>query len=290
MIQTKLSEISSFKEKYIMQEIQESFKNGSWMEIVMPYAINIAIAIGIFIIGSWIVSRLVDVLEKIMAARKIDDALRHFLEAIMRTVLKFVVVLVAVEQLGIDTTSLLALLGAAGLAVGLALKDSLSNFASGVMLILMKPFGIGDFVETAGISGVVEKITVFNTIIITGDNKEIIVPNSQLYSGTIINYSARATRRVDLTIGIGYGDDIKKARDLMQGLIDADERALKDQAAVIAVGELADSSVNFVVRIWVKSEHYWAVKWEFLENVKNTFDENGISIPFPQQDVHLFKE
>lgn len=272
-----------------MESFKTAIQEGNWIDLILPYLMNIGIAIAIFIIGSWVVSRLVGLLDKVMAARNVDAALRHFLEAIIRTALKFVIALIAIEQVGIDTTSLLALLGAAGLAVGLALKDSLSNFASGVMLILMKPFDIGNFIEAAGISGVVEKITVFNTIIITGDNKEIIVPNGQLYAGTITNYSARPTRRVDITIGIGYDDDIKKARDLMQDLINADERVLKDPSSVIAVGELADSSVNFVVRMWVNSADYWAVKWDFLENVKTTFDANGVSIPFPQQDVHVHK-
>lgn len=272
-----------------MENIKTWIMDSSWLEQLPHVLLNIGVAIAIFVIGGWLVTKFVNVLDKIMSARQVDEALRKFLEAILRTVLKFVIALVAIEQLGIDTTSLLALLGAAGLAVGLALKDSLSNFASGVMLILMKPFNIGDFIEAAGISGSVEKITVFNTIIVTGDNKETIVPNSQLYSGTIINYSAKATRRVDLSIGIGYGDDIKKARDLMQGLIDTDTRILKEPGSVIAVGELGDSSVNFVVRLWVNSADYWAVKWAYLENVKTTFDANGVSIPFPQQDIHLHK-
>ncbi|NRB38886.1 MAG: mechanosensitive ion channel [Pseudomonadales bacterium] len=272
-----------------MDKIQTALLDGSWIELILPTLLNLGLAVSIFIIGGWLVSKVVDLLDKIMQVRKVDAALRHFLEAILRTVLKFAIALIAIEQLGMDTTSLLALLGAAGLAVGLALKDSLSNFASGVMLILMKPFDIGDWIEAAGISGTVEKITVFNTVIISGDNREIIVPNGQLYAGTITNYSAKATRRVDLTIGIGYNDDIKKARDLMQGLINADERILKEPDSVIAVGELADSSVNFVVRLWVNTADYWAVKWGFLEAVKNTFDENGVSIPYPQQDVHLHK-
>lgn len=272
-----------------MEKIKAALQDTSWLELVGPMLINITIAVAIFIIGSWVVSRLVDVLDKVMAARKVDQALRHFLEAILRTALKFVIALLAIEQLGIDTTSLLALLGAAGLAVGLALKDSLSNFASGVMLIMMKPFAIGDWIDAAGISGSVEKITVFNTIVITGDNREIIIPNSQIYSGAITNYSSKSTRRVDLTIGIGYGDDMKKARDLMQQLANNDERILKDPGVTIAVGELGDSSVNFVVRLWVNTPDYWAVKWDYLENVKSTFDANGVSIPYPQQDIHLHK-
>lgn len=271
----------------MLEKIQSQLTDGSWLDFVQPLLINIALAIVIYVIGSWIAKKLVALLEKLMNAREFDGALIGFLHAVVGTVLKFIVCLIAIEQLGIDTTSLLALLGAAGLAVGLALKDSLSNFASGVMLILMKPFKIGDFIEAAGVSASVEKITVFSTILKTGDNREIIVPNSQIYSGTITNYSARSTRRVDLTIGIGYDDDIKKARNIMLDIIKSDERILKDPEPVIAVGELADSSVNFVVRSWVKSEDYWAVYWHLLETIKTSFDENGVSIPYPQQDLHV---
>ena len=270
-----------------MDKIKTAIQDGSWLELVIPTLINLGIAIAIFVIGSWIIGRLVGLLSKVMEARKIDAALRLFLSAILRTLLKFVIALVAIEQMGIDTTSLLALLGAAGLAVGLALKDSLSNFASGVMLIIMKPFDIGDFIEAAGVMGSVEKITVFNTIIISGDNKEIVVPNGHLYADTITNYSARATRRVDVTIGIGYGDDIKKARDLMQGLIDADERVLKTPEPIIQVDSLSDHAVNFVVRPWVKTDDLIDVKREVTRAVKIRFDEEGIIIPFPQRDLHV---
>jgi small conductance mechanosensitive channel len=245
------------------------------------------VAIAIYIIGFWIVNRLVAICAKAMDMRSIDEALKGFLLAIINTVLKFVVLLAAIDYLGFNTTSLLAVLGAAGLAVGLALKDSLSNFASGVMLIIFKPFTIGNFVEAAGIAGVCEKITVFNTIFRTGDNKEIIVPNSQIYGGTIVNVSAKPTRRVDMVFGIGYDDDMKKAREIMLEVINADERVLKDPEVVIAVDELADSSVNFVVRPWVNSADYWGVKWDLTENIKAAFDANGISIPYPQQDVHM---
>ena len=261
--------------------------DGNGLEMLLPLLQNIGIAIAIFIIGRWLVKKLVTVIDKMMSLKKMDEALRGFIVAIIGTVLKFIILLIAVEQLGIDTTSLLAILGAAGLAVGLALKDSLSNFAAGVMLIMFKPFQIGHFVEAAGVAGVVEKITVFNTIMRTGDNKEIIIPNAQIYGGTIVNVSAKPTRRVDLVIGIGYDDDMKKARDLMRAVIDADERILKDPEVVIAVHELGDSSVNFVVRPWVNAADYWAVRWYLLEEIKNTFDANGVSIPYPQQDVYM---
>ena len=271
-----------------MDQITNFFNDDpNLVELLMPFAINIAIAIAIYIIGSWIANQIVKFVDKLMKLKNIDEALHGFLHGIIATLLKFIVVIVAVEQLGIDTTSLLALLGAAGLAVGLALKDSLSNFAAGVMLIIFKPFKIGDFVEAGGTAGIVEKITVFNTVFRSPDNKEMIVPNAQVYGGTIVNVTAKPTRRVDLVIGIGYDDDIKKARDLIFDVLNNDERILKDPAPVVAIDELGDSSVNFVVRPWCKTADYWNVKWDTLENVKATFDANGVSIPFPQQDVHL---
>jgi small conductance mechanosensitive channel len=273
-----------------MKDKLESLMNdGSWVDSLMPLLINLAIAIAIYIVGKWVAKKIVTMVNKVMTSRDMEEALREFICSILSVVLSFIVVLIALEQLGVDTTSLLALLGAAGLAVGLALKDSLSNFAAGVMLILFKPFKIGDFVEAAGIAGVVEKISVFSTQFKTGDNREIIVPNAHIYGGVITNVSAKPTRRIDMVIGIGYDDDIKKARDLMAGIIEADERILKDPAPVIAVSELADSSVNFVVRPWVKSADYWAVQWDLLETIKTTFDANGVSIPYPQQDIHVHK-
>lgn len=261
-----------------------------FLELVIPFTTNILVALAIFVVGRWLARRVVAMINAVMTKRKIDQALAEFVASILSVFLSFVVVLISLEQLGINTSSLLALLGAAGLAVGLALKDSLSNFASGVMLILFKPFKIGDFVEAAGIAGVVEKIGVFSTQFRTGDNKEIIVPNSGIYGDVIVNVSAKPTRRVDLVIGIGYDDDIKLARDTMLEIIKADERILPEPDVVIAVDELADSSVNFVVRPWVNSADYWAVKWHLLETIKTTFDEKGISIPYPQQDVHMYNE
>ena len=271
----------------MIEQLNSFFNDGSWIESLIPILMNIVIALAIYIIGNWIAKYIVKLVDRVLRLRNLDEALVGFLRAIISTVLKFVVVLIAVEQLGIDTTSLLALLGAAGLAVGLALKDSLSNFAAGVMLILFKPFKIGDFVEAGGVAGIVEKITVFNTVFRSPDNKEIIVPNAHIYGGTIVNVSAKPTRRVDLVIGIGYEDDIKKARDIVLSILSADDRVLKDPAPVVALDELGDSSLNFVVRPWVNSADYWDVKWETLEKIKYAFDENGISIPFPQQDVHM---
>ena len=269
------------------ETIRNWLNDGYWADNLMALGGNIIVAVLIYVVGKWLSNRLVHLIDKVMVKRQVDDVLRQFISGILGTLFTFIVALIALEKVGVDTTSLLALLGAAGLAIGLALKDSLSNFASGVMLIMFKPFNAGDFVEAGGSSGVVEKIGMFTTQMRTGDNREINVPNANIYSGTIVNYSAKPTRRIDLVIGIGYEDDLKKARDILQRVIDAEPLVLKDPAAVIAVSELADSSVNFVVRPWVKSGDYWVVRWQLIEQIKLSFDAEGISIPYPQQDVHM---
>ena len=257
--------------------------------IILPWGIRIALALVIFYVGRIVVSMLVNVANKFMRNRDMDDILVKFLCSIMRWVLLLFVVIAALSQLGIDTTSLIALLGAAGLAIGLSLQSSLSNFASGVMLIVFRPFTKGDFVEVAGTSGSVDNISIFTTTLTTPDNKEVIVPNGAVLGNNITNYSARPTRRVDMVFGIGYDDDIKKAKELLEQIIAADERVLADPAPVVALGELADSSVNFLVRPWVNAADYWGVLWDTTETVKLKFDEAGISIPYPQMDVHLDK-
>ena len=256
---------------------------------VMPWIINIALAAAIFIVGRMIVKALGSLLEKVLRKSRMDDILINFVTSIANILMLLVVVVASLDQLGVDTTSMIALVGAAGLAVGLALQGSLQNFAAGVMLIVFRPFKEGDFVEVAGVSGIVEQITIFNTVMRTADNKEVIVPNGNIYSGVITNYSARDTRRVDMVFGIGYDDDLKKAKAVLEDIINSDSRVLKDPAPVIAVSELADSSVNFVVRPWVNSADYWNVLFETTEAVKLRFDAEGISIPYPQMDVHQYK-
>ncbi len=253
---------------------------------VIPWGINIALALVIFIVGRFIVGMLTSLLRKILKKSKMDSILVEFVASIFKTILLLFVVIAALDRLGVDTTSLIALLGAAGLAVGLALQGSLQNFAAGVMLIIFRPFKAGDFVEAGGVAGVVETISIFSSTFRTGDNREVIIPNGSIYGGTITNYSARETRRVDMVFGIGYDDDIKKAKELLHKVVTSDERVLADPAPVIAVSELADSSVNFVVRPWVKTADYWAVLWDLTEAVKLEFDANGVSIPYPQMDVH----
>lgn len=258
-------------------------------DYAIPWAINIAMAIAIYVIGRLIVGGLLSVFRKIMAKSKYDNMLVDFLESILSAILMLFVIVASLDQLGVDTTSLVAILGAAGLAIGLSLQDSLKNFAAGVMLLVFKPFKAGDFVEAAGTAGSIVKIGIFTTTMNTPDNKEIIVPNGKIYADNITNYSARDTRRVDMVVGIGYDADLLKAKRILQEMVAEDERILADPAPKIAVSELADSSVNFVVRPWVNSADFWGVKFDFTEKVKLRFDEEGISIPFPQMDVHLHK-
>ncbi|MDH3759503.1 MAG: mechanosensitive ion channel [Gammaproteobacteria bacterium] len=253
----------------------------------VDWGIKIAVAIAIFIVGKIIVRIISNLLERALRKGKTDEMLIKFLGNITYGILLVAVVLAAVDTLGVNVTSLMAILGAAGLAVGLALKDSLGNFAAGVMIIIFRPFKIGDFINAGGAAGVVDEIGLFATLMHTGDNQRIIVPNSAILGGNITNVSALETRRVDLVFGIGYEDNIGQARDIIMAVMETDERILKDPAPAVAVGELADSSVNLNVRPWVNSGDYWPVRADLLENIKVKFDEAGISIPYPQQDVYM---
>lgn len=257
---------------------------------LIPWGTKIIMALLIFVVGRWLAKLLTRMLEKVMLKGKVDQMLVSFLGNISYAALLAVVVLAALDQLGVNTTSAMAILGAAGLAVGLALKDSLASFASGVMLIMFRPFKLGDFIEAGGVTGVVEEIRIFHTLLKTGDNREITMPNAQIYGGTIINYSARETRRIDLVVGIGYGDDIKQARDIINGILEANDKVLKDPAPTVMLLELGASSVDFAIRPWVKAGDYWPTRAELLETIKTRFDQEGISIPYPQQDIHLFQE
>ena len=254
------------------------------------YAIKIVAAILIFLIGKWIARKIASLFTKLMEKNNIDITLVKFLDSIMYYILLIVVIIAAAGQLGINTTSFLTIVGAAGLAIGLALKDSLSNFASGFMLIMFHPFRVGDFVKVGGISGTVKTIDIFNTTMHTPDNQKVIVPNSKITSDVITNVPANEPRRVDLVIGISYDDDITKAKDLLKTIIKEEQRILESPATTIAVSELADSSVNFVVRPWVKKTDYWGVYYDLIEKIKITFDREEIHIPYPQRDVHLFSE
>ena len=260
----------------------------TWIsENALDWGIQIGIAIAIFIVGKIIARAISNLIRKGLKRGGTDDMLVGFIGNIVYAVLLVAVVLAAVDSLGVNVTSLMAILGAAGLAVGLALKDSLGNFAAGVMIIIFRPFKIGDYIEAGGTAGSVDEIGLFATLMHTPDNKRIIVPNSSIIGDNIVNVSALPTRRVDLVFGISYDDNIGKARDIIRSILDADERILDDPAPVITVGALADSSVNLNVRPWVNAGDYWAVYWDLLEKVKVSFDDAGISIPYPQQDVYM---
>ncbi len=257
------------------------------MDQAMQWGPRVLATLAILVIG-WIAAGIVNSgVRRVLRRSKVDETLIGFLSSLARYAVLALVVVSALGKLGVDTTTFAAVVAAAGLAIGLALQGSLGNFAAGVMLVFFGPFKKGDFVEAGGVSGVVDAINVFQTTLLTPDNKRVIVPNGDIIAGAITNYSAMPTRRIDLVFGIGYGDDIDKARSILQRLVEEDDRILAEPATTIAVSELADSSVNFVVRPWVNAEDYWAVRFDLLENAKKAFDREGISIPFPQTDVHL---
>ncbi len=254
------------------------------------FAINVLAAIAILIIGR-IIARIVRrFLNNVMGRAKLDDTLRKFLLNLAYAALLTFVIVAALEQLGINTTSFAAILAAAGLAIGLSLQGSLSNFASGVLLIIFKPFEVGHFVEAGGTSGIVEQINIFNTNLRTGDNIAVVVPNGQITSDTIRNFSAKDTRRIDLVVGCGYQDDLREVKQFLENTVADDDRVRADPEPVVAVNELGDNSVNFVVRPWVNTADYWAVRWDLTERIKLGFDERGYSIPYPSRDVYVHQE
>lgn len=252
------------------------------------FAIDLVAALAIFVIGRWVISLVHRLSIKAMERAKVEPLLIKFLGNILRTLLLIVVVLAAISQLGIQTTSLIAVLGAAGLAVGLALQGSLANFAAGVLVIIFRPYKIGDYVEAGGVAGVIDDVQIFTTELKTGDNRKIIVPNGQMMSGAITNYSSHDTRRVDLVASVGYDADIDVVRRVLEEVVAKDARVLESPAPNIRMNAMLDSSVNWIVRPWVKASDYWDVYWEMTEEIKRRFDAEGISIPFPQRDVHVY--
>ncbi len=256
-------------------------------EALIGYGPSLIGAIATLVIGFFVAKIITGLIRRALVRAGIDETLVKFAGNIVQMALMVMVAIAGLEQLGVNTTSFAAVLAAAGLAVGLAFQDSLSNFASGVLVIIFRPFSVGDFVEAGGVSGIVEEVQIFTTVLRTPDNKRVIVGNSQITADAITNYSANDTRRVDMVFGIGYTDDIAKARQIIAGILEADERVLAEPAVTIAVNELADSSVNFVVRPWVATPDYWDVHFAVTEKVKLAFDAAGVSIPFPQTDVHL---
>jgi small conductance mechanosensitive channel len=257
--------------------------------LLTAYGLKIVAALVILVAGQWAVKFIRNLIKKLMAKRQVDPTITEFVGHLSYYALLTFVVLAALSQLGIQTTSFIAVIGAAGLAVGLALQGSLSNFAAGFLLIIFRPFKVGDFIEVAGTAGTVEAIQIFTTQLLTPDNKTIIVPNASLTAGNIVNWSSRGTRRVDMTFGIGYGDDIDKARRIIAEVLEKDARVLKDPTPTIAVSALAESSVDFSVRPWGKVSDYWDIYFDTLETVKKRFDAEGVSIPFPQRDVHVYE-
>lgn len=265
-----------------------------WMDqietMAITYGPKLITALLVLWIGWKLISVAMQVLDKALEKSQTEITLRKFLGSLIGAILKVMLIISVASMAGIQTTSFIAVLGAAGLAVGLALQGSLSNFAGGVLILLFKPFKAGDFIEAQGIAGKVKDIQIFTTRIVTGDNKLIFIPNGPLANGNIINYSAQSHRRVDLVFGIGYGDSIDKARESINKVIAANDQIVKDdeeKLPLVVISALADSSVNFTVRVWTTTEDYWAVFFAMQENVKKTFDADGITIPFPQRDVHL---
>jgi len=260
------------------------------VNLIFEHGPGVLMALITLLIGLWIIKVIVKLISKSLSHSNVEQSLSKFLRNLVSVLLKVLLFVSVASMIGIETTSFIAILGAAGLAVGLALQGSLANFAGGVLILLFKPYKVGDFVDAQGVMGSVKEIQVFNTVLKTPDNKIIIVPNGAISNGIITNFSAESTRRVDMSFGIGYGDDIQKAKQVLKDLVAADDRALKDPAPQIVVSALADSSVNFAVRVWANASDYWGLFFDMQERVKETFDKEGISIPFPQRDIHMYNE
>jgi small conductance mechanosensitive channel len=259
------------------------------IEMAVNFGPNLILAIITFFIGSWVISGVIKSLGKMMDKRNVDPSLTPFLKSLLGMMLRIMLIISVISMVGIEMTSFVAILGAAGLAIGLSMQGTLQNFAGGVMILLFKPFKVGQFIDATGYMGTVKEIQIFNTIMTTPDNKRIIIPNGALAGSSMTNFSAEETRRVDWTFGISYGDDYDKAKELLLSWVDADPRAMKEPAPFIALSELADSSVNIVVRVWVDPADYWGLYFDMNEKVYKEFGKHGLNIPFPQMDVHVDK-
>lgn len=271
--------------------MEDLINNGTdYMPIIIEYGQKLAIGLLVLIIGLWVAGIITNATKKLMKKRDFDKALQSFLGSMIGIVLKILVVITALGTLGIEMTSFVAILGAAGLAVGMALSGTLQNFAGGVMILIFKPFKVGNFIDAQGYTGTVAEIQIFNTILKTPDNKTIIIPNGGLSTGSMVNFSTEPRRRVDWTVGIGYGDDADKAKEVLIKMLEDDNRVLKDPAPFIALSELADSSVNFAVRAWVEAPDYWGVYFDLNERIYKEFEGHGLNIPYPQMDVHVHKD
>lgn len=258
-------------------------------DIVLTYGPKLIGTIIVLILGMWIIKLVQKTLRRNFEKREMDASLQGFLNSLIGMLFKAMLWISVIGMMGVEMTSFIAVLGAAGLAFGMALSGTLQNFAGGAMILIFKPFKLGDFIEAQGHAGIVKEIQVFNTILKTGDNKIIIIPNAGLSNSSMINYSTEPMRRVDLVFGIGYGDNVDKAKEVLLGLIKNDNRILNEPEPFIAVSELAESSVNIVVRVWAEAPNYWGIYFDLTENVYKTFEKEGLNIPFPQMDVHLQK-
>ncbi len=258
-------------------------------DLIMTYGPKLIGAIITLIVGLWVIKIIQRAVKRNFEKRDVDVSLRGFLNSMIGILLKIMLLISVVGMVGVEMTSFIAILGAAGLAVGMALSGTLQNFAGGVMILIFKPFKVGDFIDAQGHTGIVNEIQIFNTILKTPDNKTIIIPNGGLSNSSMTNFSTEPRRRVDFVFGIAYGDDVDKAKKVLLNLINEDERILKDPEPFVAVSELADSSVNLVVRVWAEATNYWGIYFDLQEKVYKTFDKEGLNIPFPQMDVHLQK-
>jgi len=273
-----------------MEQIEKWFSNPEQiMELVIKYGGQLLLAILTLLIGLWVIGKIMKGMKKAFEARDLDASLRTFLISLSGIILKILLIISVITMLGVEMTSFIAILAAAGLAVGMALSGTLQNFAGGVMILIFKPFKVGDYITSQGHSGTVKEIQIFHTILNTPDKKTIILPNGPVSNGSMINFSTEPVRRVDFTFGIGYGDDIDKAKKVIMEVIDKDERIFKDEPPFIGVMSLGDSSVDLVVRVWANAGDYWGIFFDMQETVKKEFDRQGISIPFPQRDVHLYQ-
>lgn len=259
-------------------------------DFVVYYGIQVILALVVLVLGLWIIKMITNSISKLFDKRGIDPSLRPFLRGIISISLKIMLIISIMSMVGIEMVSFIAVLGAIGLAIGMALSGTLQNFAGGVIILILKPYRVGDYIGAQGHGGTVKEIGIFNTVLKTPDNVTIIIPNGSLSNSSVTNYSMEDLRRVDFVFGIGYSDDIDKVRGVIKGLIDEDARSLKEPEPMIVISELADSSVNFTVRIWVKAPDYWSYYFDMHEKVKKSFDASGVSIPFPQTDVHLYQQ
>ncbi|MFT6216342.1 MAG: small conductance mechanosensitive channel [Roseivirga sp.] len=273
-------------------DLQESLE-GIWdlmQTYVLGYGLDVLGAIATLIIGSWIIKRIVKLTEKTLLKREMDVLIIPTLVGVVRVAFYAALIFAVIAQIGIETSGFLAVFGAAGLAIGLALQGSLSNFAGGILILTLKPFNVGDYVEIDGTGGSVNGVSIMTTTLKTPDNRTIFLPNGKVAGANITNFTIEPTRRWDKVFGIGYGDDFDKAKSIIMKFIESDDRFLKDPAPFVRVGNLGDSSVDITVRAWVNTPDYWNVNWDMIENVKKEFDKQGISIPFPQRDVHLYNQ